>query len=95
MACPDPHVERWYLADPTSFATVVGIRPEVGRKKCERGHYKAILSRAVVEAGHPPTLGGFEFAREIVDVMNLYRAAKAESSLKHFLDEMTARLRSF
>jgi hypothetical protein len=95
VACPDPHIERWYLADPTSFAEAVGIRPKVGRKKCERDHYKTILSRAVVEAGHPATLGGIEFAREIVDVMHLYHAGRAESSLKHFLDETTARLRSF
>jgi hypothetical protein len=95
VACPDPHVERWYLADPTSFAEAVGIRPKVGRKKCERDHYKMILSRAVVEAGHPPTLGGIEFAREIVDVMHLYHAGRAEASLKHFLDETTARFRLF
>lgn len=93
VACPDPHVERWYLADPTSFAEAVGIRPKVGRKKCERDHYKTILSRVVVVAGHPPTLGGIEFAREIVGVMHLYRAGKAEASLKHFLDDTTARLR--
>jgi hypothetical protein len=54
-----------------------------------------ILSRAVVEAGHPPTLGGIEFAREIVDVMHLYHAGRAEASLKHFLDETTARFRLF
>src|SRR5438128_11532833 len=23
VACPDPHIERWYLADPNSFATLV------------------------------------------------------------------------
>ena len=26
-ACPDPHIERWYLADPQSFQSVVGTRP--------------------------------------------------------------------
>lgn len=28
---PNPHVERWFLADPDSFHTVVGHRPVVGR----------------------------------------------------------------
>ena len=26
VACPDPHIERWYLADPDSFVQVVGVR---------------------------------------------------------------------
>jgi hypothetical protein len=95
VACPDPHIERWYLADPDSFAEVVGVQPKVGRRKCERDRYKAILSKAIMEAGHPPTLGGIEFAREIVEGMDFYRAGKAERSLKHFLEEATARLRTF
>jgi hypothetical protein len=33
VACPDPHIERWYLADPDSFAQVVGIRPKVGARE--------------------------------------------------------------
>lgn len=94
VACPDPHIERWYLADPDSFAQVVGVQPKIGRKKCERDRYKAILSKAIVDAGHPPTLGGIEFAQELVGAMNLYRAGRAERSLKHFLDETVARIRS-
>lgn len=69
--------------------------PKVGRKKCERHRYKTVLARAIVEAGHPPTLGGIEFAREIVEAMDLYRAGRAEASLKHFVDVAIARLRAF
>ncbi|MBI1995895.1 MAG: DUF4276 family protein [Deltaproteobacteria bacterium] len=94
VACPDPHIERWYLADPDSFAQVVGVRPKVGKRKCERDRYKAILSKAIVDAGHPATLGGIEFARELVAAMDLYRAGKAEGSLKHFLDETIARVKT-
>lgn len=94
VACPDPHIERWYLADPDSFFQVVGVRPKVGRRKCERDRYKAVLSKAIVDAGHPPTLGGIEFAQELVGAMDLYRAGKAERSLKHFLAETAARIRS-
>ncbi len=25
VACPDPHIERWYLADPESFARIIGM----------------------------------------------------------------------
>ncbi len=94
VACPDPHIERWYLADPDSFAQVVGVRPKVGQRKCERDRYKAILSKAIVDAGHPATLGGIEFAQELVAAMDLYRAGKSEGSLKHFLDETIARIKT-
>src|SRR3990172_6238587 len=43
-ACPDPHVERWYLADPESFKEVVGDWPTVAKKKCARDYYKAALA---------------------------------------------------
>lgn len=72
VACPDPHIERWYLADPDSFQSVVGQRPTVGKKKCARDYYKGALAKAVRQAGYPPTLGGIEFAREIVAGMDLF-----------------------
>jgi len=94
VACPDPHVERWYLADPDSFHTVVGRRPTVGKKKCARDHYKRLLAKAVQKAGHPPTLGGIEFAPELVRDMDLYRAGRNDRSLKAFLDDLRNRLRT-
>lgn len=94
IACPDPHVERWYLADPESFTQVVGAAPKMGKKKCERGLYKRILSRAVASAGHAPTLGGIEFARDLVEAMDLYSAGKVEKSLKHLIDDLSVRLKS-
>lgn len=94
VACPDPHIERWFLADPTSFGEVVGTRPRVRRRKCKRALYKDLLARSVVEGGHPPTLGGIEFSRELVDAMDLFRAGKAEPSLKHFTDSLRAQIRS-
>lgn len=91
-ACPDPHVERWYLADPDSFQTIVGHRPSVGKKKCARDHYKRLLSTAVQQAGHPPTLGGIEFASELVQGMDLYRAGRNDRSLKAFVDDLRGKL---
>lgn len=82
VACPDPHIERWYLADPDSFHQVVGVRPRLRKRKCERDVYKRALATAVVQARHPPTLGGIEFAAELVRAMDFYRAGKAEPSLR-------------
>ena len=92
-ACPDPHIERWYLADLQSFQTVVGTRPKVSRRKCARGHYKQMLSDAVVRAGHPPTLGGVEFGGELAEEMDLFRAGKNDPSLKAFLGDLRRGLR--
>lgn len=93
-ACPDPHVERWFLADPDSFYDVVGHRPDVGPDKCERNHYKRILRESVARGGHLPTLDGIEFASELAEKMDLYRAGKRDPSLKSFLDDLRSRLRS-
>ena len=93
VACPDPHVERWYLADPPSFNAVVGDQPKVGSRKCARDHYKQILADSIQRAGHPATLGGIEFAPELAAAMNLYRAGRNAVSLKAFLDELRAKLR--
>lgn len=94
VACPDPHVERWYLADPESFKEVVGLRPTIAKKKCARDYYKDALAKVVRKAGHPATLGGIEFAQELVEGMDLYRAGKNDPSLKNFLDDLRARLRA-
>jgi hypothetical protein len=94
VASPDPHVERWYLADPESFKEVVGHRPRLGRKKCVRDYYKDALAKVVGQAGHPPTLGGIEFALDLVERMDLYRAGKSERSLKAFVDDLRSRLRT-
>ena len=93
-ACPDPHVERWYLADPVSFHRVIGTKPVLPRKpKCGRGEYKAILRKAIKDAGHPLLQGGIEFAAEIVAAMDLHRAARNDGSLSDFLDTLRNRLR--
>ncbi|MBI5480712.1 MAG: DUF4276 family protein [Deltaproteobacteria bacterium] len=94
IACPDPHVERWYLADPEGLKTALGARATRGRRKCERDLYKRRLGEALRVAGHTVTLGGAEFASEIVDAMDLYRAGKNEPSLRHFLDAVRQALKA-
>jgi hypothetical protein len=93
-ACPDPHVERWYLADPESVKEVVGLRPTIAKKKCVRDYYKHALAKLVSKAGHPATLGGIEFAQELVERMDLYQAGKNERSLKAFVGDLRARLKT-
>ena len=93
LACPNPHIERWFMADPQSFSRVVGRGPDQIERKCERDHYKRVLAKAVRRAGHPPVVGGLDFAASLVAEMNLYRAGKNDPSLKSFLDELRNRLR--
>lgn len=93
-ACPNPHIERWLMADLKSFHRVVGYRPSLGKTKCEREYYKHQLKDAVRRGGHPQTLGGIEFASTLVERMSLYRAGRADRSLKAFVDELRARLRN-
>jgi hypothetical protein len=94
VACPDPHIERWFMADLTSFQQVIGVAAQPVKKKCERAFYKTILAKAIIGAGYPPTLGGVEFAKELVDAMDLYRAGRAERSLGLFLDDAVPMIRS-
>ena len=88
LACPDPHVEVWYLSDLETFKTVVGTRPSVASNKCERDYYKRVLASAVMAGGNPPTLGGIEFAKDLADSMDLFRAGRESTSLKHFIEEV-------
>lgn len=92
-ACPDPHIERWYMADIDSFHRVIGYQPRLGRVKCERDYYKQVLGQAIKEGGHPAPLGGIEFASELAKDMNLYQAGKNDASLKAFLDDLRKKLR--
>ena len=92
-ACPDPHIEKWYLADPASFHQVVGTLPKVGKRKCQRDYYKSLLVQAIRNSGYPITLGGIEFAPELTSAMDLYRACHNHHCLKAFVDELRAKFR--
>ncbi len=92
-ACPDPHIERWYMADVNSFYDVVGGQPDLGSEKCERNYYKTVLRTAIQRGGHPQTLGGIEFAAELAEKMDLYRAGRMERSLKVFVEDLRSKFR--
>lgn len=93
LAIPDPHIERWLLLDGAAFKAVFGQGCQAPDQKCQRDRYKELLTRAMVEAGTSPSLGGIEFAADIIQAMDLGRAANSDDSLRRFLDELRQKLR--
>lgn len=93
LAVPDPHIERWLMLDGAAFKAVLGQGCQAPDQKCARDRYKEALIRAIVNAGVTPSLGGIEFAGDIVGAMDLKRAANADPSLQRFLDDLRRALR--
>lgn len=93
VACPEPYIERWFVADQESVHRVIGAAPTPRARGRRREDYKALLLRTVRAAGFSPAAGGAEFAVEIVKEMDLYRAGKNQSSLKAFIDDLRGFLR--
>src|SRR5579859_1615329 len=95
-AVPDPHIERWYLCDGEAVRQALSttIKPIVPAYKCERDRYKAELIKVIEQAGMTPESGGSEHAEAIVKAMDFYRAGKNDPSLKLFLDDLRAALKS-
>lgn len=93
VGCPDPHIERWYIADPAAFERVVGTSPARDREKCERDFYKRLVEEAVHEAGLPLLTGTADLAPDLVASMDLFRAGRAQPSLRHFTDSLRSALR--
>ncbi len=96
-AIPDPHVERWYLADPDGFCRATGIqrRPTVPKAKCERDQYKAIIVQCLREEGVPTPLGGAEYGADIAREMNVGRATSNDKSLSTFRADLREALAHF
>ena len=83
-AIPDPHVERWLLLDGAAFRHAVGRGCQAPDRKCERERYKDQLIDEIKEAGVIPSLGGIEYADDIVEALDLQRAGQ-DASLGRFL----------
>jgi hypothetical protein len=90
FAVPDPHIERWYMSDPQAFnrAFGSGILPILPRYKCKKGHYKKVMQDAIANAEVKPQFGGYEYGQKIVQEMDLYEVARADASLKHFVEDL-------
>lgn len=93
LAIPDPHIERWLLAEPEALFAATGASAPIERRKCDRDRYKDMLLKALEKAGQTVLLGGAEFAAEIVEQMDFFRAGRNEVSLKHFIDDVRSALR--
>lgn len=94
-AIPDPHIERWYVADPNALAAAVeaNVYPEPTRDKCERGHYKQVIIRALRQACIIAPLGGTEYGPEVANALDLYAVGRADSGFRHFVDQLQGALR--
>ncbi len=93
-AVPDPHIERWYLADSSSFRQALGttVAPEVPPYKCERRRYKEALRRAVYQTGAVAPLGGPEYGHDIARALDFYVVGEADAGFKHLIDQLRAAL---
>lgn len=87
-AIPDPHIERWLLLDGAAFRSVFGRGCNAPDLKCDRDRYKELLLREIMAANVTPTLDGIEFAEDIVQAMNIDRAAQADPSLNRFVTDL-------
>jgi hypothetical protein len=70
-AIPDPHVERWMLADPAAFQVVFKRGCTLPAVKCEKDLYKKLLLEEIQKSGVNPPLGGEEYSSDIVERMEL------------------------
>lgn len=95
VASPDPHIERWYMADPQAVSEALGCAPPNLKQKCERGYYKEVLRNLIASSGRMSLLGGTETASDLIDRMDLYRAGKNDASFKAFLGDLKAKLTEF
>jgi hypothetical protein len=94
-AIPDPHIERWFLLDSEAFRVVLGRGCNAPDAKCEKQRYKRLLSRAVLDAGVQPLLGGIEYAEDLVAHYHFQRVSDNDSSFNKFLTEVRTWLNRF
>lgn len=87
-AVPDPHVERWYLLDPSALSKAASISkmPDLPTHKCEKDYYKRLLRSVFNNSSIVPLLGGTEYGPLVADRMNLYVASKADHGFAEFID---------
>ncbi len=91
VGAPDPYIERWLLADPLSFAEHFGEQPVLGTPRGRDGWKKRLVD-ALEGAGEIVTQGGAEFAEEIINVMDFYRAGREVPTIKAFAADLRSEL---
>jgi hypothetical protein len=95
IGCPDPHIERWCLADPQAIQGVFGVEGPADPGKCERQLYKNLLRETIRKADQPILTTAMEYAPDLIAATDFFRAGRNQPSLKHFVDEIRSALQSF
>ena len=95
QAIPDPHIERWLLLDGAAFKAVFGKGCDAPDLKCDRNRYKQLLTEAIREAGINPSLGGIEFADDIVKDIDFKRASQSDDSFRKFIENIRVIFRNW
>ena len=95
LAIPDPHIERWLLLDGAAFRDIFGRGCEFPAYKCERDEYKRLLVHYIQESGTVPAIGGIEFAVDLIEAMDINRAAQADPSFGRFVSDLRSVFRQF
>ena len=95
IGAPEPHIECWYLADPSALQRVLSAPTQapVPDSRCGTGRFKEMLARTVTDAKVDPLLGGIEYAEDIVADMDIYRAAANVPSFDTFVQDLRRALR--
>lgn len=57
-------------------------------RKCDRDRYKRRLIEAIRGTGVTPSLGGVEYAEDMVRKMDVERAKQADRSFARFVDDL-------
>ena len=86
-AVPDPHVEKWFLADQGALRRVLGQGANLPAHKCDKRFYKKLLEQTIVGAGQTVTLGGAEYAEDLIASAEI-AALRTDASLQRFLDDL-------
>ena len=90
IGAPEPHIECWYLSDPSALQRVLraDTQATVPDSKCGRDRFKRKLSEVIEDAHVAPLLGGIEYAEDIVEEMDIYRACSNVPSLDTFVRDL-------
>lgn len=94
IGVPDPHIERWFLADPEAFCALVGAAPPPDPGKCGRDVYKKLLRDTLDAAGTPIVTDVLELAPDLIPTMDLFRVAKAQPALGQLVQDLRRALRA-
>lgn len=88
LAVPNPHIERWYLLDPTAVPRVLGASGStiLPQAKCKKDLFKEALRNGFRQFGVTPPAGGIEYGEDIAAIMDLGLACQSPDFQKTITD---------